>query len=100
MLAGELVDVFAAADAEVLEAHPMDAPGDGRDELDERDRRPVEELERFGEHDRRAVRPISFAWPPPRLDTAGAGLASQRGCDGRERGQIAGRGRSPIRSAR
>src|SRR5579864_8765649 len=47
----EVVDVLADDDTEVLEAHPVEALVDGRDELDERDRGPVEEIERLGEHD-------------------------------------------------
>src|SRR3989442_14063166 len=47
----ELVDVLTDDDAEVLEAHPVDALVNGRDELDERDRSPVEDIERLGEHD-------------------------------------------------
>src|SRR5207248_5555031 len=38
-------------DAEVLEAHPVHALMNGRDELDERDRSPVEDIERLAEHD-------------------------------------------------
>src|SRR2546422_7752989 len=51
MHSGELVDVLTDDDAEVLEAHPVDALVNGRDELDERDRSPVEDIERLGEHD-------------------------------------------------
>jgi ubiquinone/menaquinone biosynthesis C-methylase UbiE len=47
----ELVDVLTDDDAEVLEAHPVDALVNRRDELDVRDRSPVEDLERLGEHD-------------------------------------------------
>src|SRR6266852_3245741 len=47
----ELVDLLTDDDAEVLEAHPVDALVNGRDELDERDRSPVEDIERLGEHD-------------------------------------------------
>ena len=47
----ERVDLFADDDAEVLEAHPVDALVNGRDELDARDRSPVEDIERLGEHD-------------------------------------------------
>ena len=36
----EVVDVLTDDDAEVLEAHPVDALVNGRDELDERDRGP------------------------------------------------------------
>ena len=36
----ELVDAIAHDDAEVLQAHPVDALVDGRDELDHRDRAP------------------------------------------------------------
>src|SRR5437867_3016404 len=46
----EVVDVLTDDDAEVLEAHPVDALVNGRDELDERDRGPVEDIERLGEH--------------------------------------------------
>jgi hypothetical protein len=35
----EVVDVLTDDDTEVLEAHPVDALVNGRDELDERDRR-------------------------------------------------------------
>src|SRR2546425_655418 len=47
----EVVDVLTDDDAEVLEAHPVDALVNRRDELDERDRSPVEDIERLGEHD-------------------------------------------------
>src|SRR5438270_10850936 len=47
----EVVDVLTEGDAEVLEAHPVDALVNGRDELDERNRSPVEDIERLGEHD-------------------------------------------------
>src|SRR5205809_3155404 len=47
----EVVDVLTDDDAEVLEAHPVDALVNGRDELDERDRSPVEHIERLGEQD-------------------------------------------------
>src|SRR2546429_8051749 len=47
----EVVDVLTDDDAEVLEAHPVDALVNGRDELDERDRSPVEDIKRLGEHD-------------------------------------------------
>src|SRR5436305_11863652 len=47
----EVVDVLTDDDAEVLEAHPVDTLVNGRDELDERDRSPVEDIERLGEHD-------------------------------------------------
>src|SRR6266498_5636726 len=47
----ELVDLLTDDDAEVLEAHPVDALVNGRDELDERDRSPVKDIERLGEHD-------------------------------------------------
>src|SRR5438105_11994477 len=47
----EVVDVLTDDDAEVLEAHPVDALVNGWDELDERDRSPVEDIERLGEHD-------------------------------------------------
>jgi hypothetical protein len=45
----EVVDVLTDDDAEVLDAHPVDALVNGRDELDERDRSPVEDIERLGE---------------------------------------------------
>src|SRR5213082_3441755 len=51
MHSGEVVDVLPDDDAEVLEAHPVDALMNGRDELDERDRSPLEDIERLGEHD-------------------------------------------------
>ena len=47
----EIVDVFSDDDAEVLEAHSVDALVNGRDQLDHRDRRPVEHIEWLGEHD-------------------------------------------------
>src|SRR6266487_2827148 len=45
----ELVEVLTDDDAEVLEAHPVDTLVNGRDELDARDRSPVEDVERFVE---------------------------------------------------
>src|SRR5437763_2627881 len=51
MRSREVVDVLTDDDAEVLEAHPVDALVNGRDELDERNRSPVEDIERLGEHD-------------------------------------------------
>src|SRR5438477_10601595 len=47
----EVVDVLTDDDAEVLEAHPVDTLVNRRDELDARDRSPVEDVERLGEHD-------------------------------------------------
>ena len=58
MLAGEGVDLFADNDAEMLEAHPVDALVNGWDELDQRDRSPVEDLERLGEHDQGDRTPV------------------------------------------
>src|SRR6266540_3079341 len=54
----EVVDVVTDDDAEVLEAHPVDALVNGRDELDERDRSPVKDLERLGEHDQGDRTPV------------------------------------------
>ena len=59
MLAGECVDVLANDDAEVLEAHPVDPLVNGRDELNERNRRSVEDLDRLGQHDRGDRPPVS-----------------------------------------
>src|SRR4026209_1891722 len=47
----EVVDVLTDDDAEVLEAHPVDPLVNGRDELDARNWRPVQDFERLGEHD-------------------------------------------------
>ena len=47
----ELVELLTDDDAEVLEAHPVDTLVNGRDELDARDRSPIEDIERLGEHD-------------------------------------------------
>src|SRR5215208_6823588 len=54
----ELVDLLTDDDAEVLEAHPVDALVNGRDELDARDRSPIEDNERFGEHDQGDRTPV------------------------------------------
>jgi hypothetical protein len=54
----ELVDLLADDDAEVLEAHPVDPLVNGRDELDARDRGPVEHIERLGEHDQGDRTPV------------------------------------------
>src|SRR5947209_20393587 len=54
----EVVDVLTDDDAEVLEAHPVDALVNGRDELDERDRSPVEDVERLVEHDQGDRTPV------------------------------------------
>src|SRR5215467_9736767 len=54
----ELVELLTDDDAEVLEAHPVDALVNGRDELDARDRGPVEDLERLGEHDQGYRAPV------------------------------------------
>src|SRR3989441_6861003 len=54
----EGVDVLTDDDAEVLEAHPVDALVNGRDELDERDRSPIEDIERLGEHDQGDRTPV------------------------------------------
>src|SRR5712691_8935755 len=54
----EVVDVLTDDDAEVLETHPVDALVNGRDELDERDRSPVEDIERLGEHDQGDRSPV------------------------------------------
>src|SRR5436189_6369876 len=47
----EVVNVLTDDDAEVLEAHSVDALVNRRDELDTRDRSPVEDVERLGEDD-------------------------------------------------
>src|SRR5881392_2395702 len=57
----EVVDVLTDDDAEVLEAHPVDAMVNGRDELDARDRSPIEDIERLGEHDQGDRTPIPDA---------------------------------------
>jgi hypothetical protein len=49
----ERIDVLADDHSEVLEAHPVDAPMDRRDELDEGDNLPAEDLEGRGEDDLR-----------------------------------------------
>src|SRR4051794_2500897 len=49
----ELVDLLTDDDAEVLEAHPVDTLVNRRDELYARDRSPIEDIERLGEHDLR-----------------------------------------------
>src|SRR4051794_1199695 len=54
----EVVEVLTDDDAEVLEAHPVDALVNGWDELDERDRSPVEDIERLGEHDQGDRTPV------------------------------------------
>src|SRR3989454_6117962 len=54
----EGVDVLTDDDAEVLEAHPVDALVNGWDELDERDRSPVEAVERLGEGDQGDRTPV------------------------------------------
>ena len=54
----ELVELLTDDDTEVLEAHPVDALVNGRDELDARDRSPVEDIERLGEHDQRDWTPV------------------------------------------
>src|SRR2546427_4915810 len=54
----EVVDVLTDDDAEVLEAHPVDPLVNGRDELDARDRSPVEDIERLGEHDQGDRAPV------------------------------------------
>src|SRR2546426_1529413 len=54
----EGVDVLTDDDAEVLETHPVDALVNGRDELDERDRSHVEDIERLGEHDQGDRAPV------------------------------------------
>src|SRR2546428_13926576 len=92
----EGVDVLTDDDAEVLEAHPVDALVNGWDELDERDRGPVEDVERLGEGDQggRAPVPEVLAVRPrmalekralvdakgPVGDAAGA-VAERVGCD-------------------
>ena len=54
----ELVDLLTDDDAEVLETHPVDTLVNGRDELDARDRSPVEDLERLGEDDQGDRTPV------------------------------------------
>ena len=58
MHARELVEVLADDDAEVLEAHPVDTLVNGRDQLDPRERSPVEDIERLGEHDQGDRTPV------------------------------------------
>src|SRR5262249_6646488 len=47
----ELVELLTDDDAEVLEAHPVDTLVNRRNQLDARNRSPVEDIERLGEHD-------------------------------------------------
>jgi hypothetical protein len=54
----EVVDVLTDDDAEVLEAHPVNPLVNGRDELDEEDRSPVEDVERLGEGDQGDRAPV------------------------------------------
>jgi hypothetical protein len=56
----ELVNLLTD-DAEVLEAHPVGTLVNGRDELDARDRSPVEDIERLGEHDQGDRTPVPDA---------------------------------------
>src|SRR6266436_9353843 len=92
----EVVDVLTDDDAEVLEAHPVDALVNGRDELDERDRSPVEDIERLDEHDQGdrtpvpdvlAVRPRMALEKRPLVDVkvpigdADGDVAERVGCD-------------------
>src|SRR6266536_3901030 len=62
----EVVDVLTDDDAEVLEAHPVDALVNGWDELGARDRSPIEDIERLSEHDQgdRTPVPDAFAVRP------------------------------------
>src|SRR5438045_7906264 len=57
----ELVELLTDDDAEVLEAHPVDTLVNRRDELDARDRSPIEDIERLGEHDQGDRTPIPDA---------------------------------------
>src|SRR6266508_2901734 len=64
----EVVDALTDDDAEVLEAHPVDALVNVRNELDERDRSSVEDLERLGEHDQGDRTPVpDFLGVRPRM---------------------------------
>jgi len=54
----ELVEVLTDDDAEVLETHPVDTLVNGWDELDVRDRSPIEDIERLDEHDQRDGTPV------------------------------------------
>src|SRR4029077_2103109 len=54
----ELVELLTDDDAEVFEAHPVDTLVNGRDELDARDRSPLEDLERLGEHEQGDRTPV------------------------------------------
>src|SRR5262245_24916559 len=58
MRSREPVQLLTDDDADVLEAHPVDALVNGRDELDVRDRSPVEDLERLGKHDQGDRTPV------------------------------------------
>jgi hypothetical protein len=53
MRAGEVVDAVADDDAEVLEAHPVDALMDRQDELDERNGLAIQDVERLGQQNLR-----------------------------------------------
>src|SRR5262249_4860299 len=57
----ELVELLTDDDAEVLEPHPIDTLVNGRDELDARDRSPIENIERLGEQDQRDRTPVPDA---------------------------------------
>src|SRR5881392_3908269 len=93
----EGVDVLTDDDAEVLETHPVDELVNGWDELDERDRSPVEDIERLGEYhlgDRTPVPDILGVRPRMTLEKralvdvkvpigdADGEVAERVGCDG------------------
>ena len=107
----EVVELLTDDDTEVLEAHLVDALVNGRDELDERDRSPVEDIERFGEHDQGdrtsvpevlAVRPRMALEKRPLVDVQipigdADGEVAKRRARCRCRGQKDGRAASPRR---
>ena len=75
MDARELIHLATDHDAEVLQAHPIDALVDRWDELDERNDRAVEHLERFRQED------LGHRPPVPDVLEIGGGVPFQEGPD-------------------
>src|SRR3989475_1441169 len=96
----EVVDVLTDDDAEVLEAHPVDALVNRRDELDERDRSPVEDVERLGEGDQGDRTPVPEVLAVrPRMALEKRALVDVKVPIGDAGGEVAERGGGDVEAA-
>src|SRR5262249_18736736 len=96
----ELVELLTDDDADVFEAHPVDTLVNRRDELEARDRSPIEDLERLGEHDQGDRTPVPDALAVrPRVTLEKRALVDVQVPIGDTDGEVAERVRRDVDSA-